>query len=93
MDRNRGFHAGISCGPRASPAGRDQVIAEAPVRRAVAAAVREALHELGPREREVVSLRFGLDGEPMTSRRFVFMTERKLRMAVRRTELGTPATQ
>ncbi|MGE5360280.1 MAG: RNA polymerase sigma factor RpoD/SigA [Bacteroidales bacterium] len=44
----------------------DAVVVEAPVRSAVVAAVREVLHELGPREREVVSLRFGLEGEPMT---------------------------
>jgi RNA polymerase primary sigma factor len=44
----------------------DPVMVEAPVRSAVVAAVREVLHELGPREREIVSLRFGLEGDPMT---------------------------
>jgi RNA polymerase sigma factor (sigma-70 family) len=35
------------------------------VRLAVAFEVREALHELGAREREVIRLRFGLDDTPM----------------------------
>ncbi len=45
---------------------RDPVIEDAGVRRSVVAAVHEALHELAPREREVVRLRFGLDQSPMT---------------------------
>jgi RNA polymerase primary sigma factor len=45
---------------------RDAAIADSPVRQAVVDAVREGLHELAPREREVVRLRFGLDERPMT---------------------------
>ncbi len=41
-------------------------IDDSAVRQAVVSAVREALHELAAREREVARLRFGLDATPMT---------------------------
>jgi RNA polymerase primary sigma factor len=45
---------------------REPIVAESLVHRAVVAAVRESMHELAPREREVIRLRFGLDAQPLT---------------------------
>lgn len=45
---------------------RDPMLGEARVRKAVVAAIQEVLHELAPREREVIRLRFGVEGDPLT---------------------------
>jgi RNA polymerase primary sigma factor len=45
---------------------RDPVMTDTLVRRAAVLAVREVIHELAPREREVIGMRFGLDEQPMT---------------------------